>query len=133
MKADLCNGLTLAYIGDAYYELLVREKLINAGIGRVNDLHKGACKYTAGANQAHFILKMIEDKFLTEHEIDIYKKGRNCHSNHTRKNLDLQIYQKATGFEALIGYLYLEGNIKRIHEIMEYIEMVVESDGKENR
>ncbi len=121
MKPELLNGLTLAYIGDAYYELIVRQYLITKGITNVNSLHKLAIDFTSGVNQAKYILRMIEDGFLTEKEYEIFKKGRNCHSNQNRKNISLDVYQKGTGFEALIGYLYLDNNQDRIFEIFNYI------------
>ena len=125
MSAELYNGLTLAYIGDAYYELLIRNKLIKKGYGKVNDLHKKCIKYTSGEAQSGFIMQMINDGFLTEKEIEILKKGRNCNANHSKKNLDLQKYQKATGFEALIGFLYLENDLKRIDELISFIDELV--------
>lgn len=121
MNPALLNGLALAYIGDAYYELLIREKLLNDGLTQVNLLHKKAILYTSGSNQAAYVLKMIEEGFLTEEEIEIFKKGRNCHTNQNRKNIDIQVYQKATGFEAIIGFLYLNNRLDRINEIMMFI------------
>ena len=131
MIAEQYNGLTLAYIGDAYYELLVRNLVIKSGNGKVNDLHKMAVSYTSGEAQARFITAMIDENFLSEKEIEFYKKGRNCHTNQNRKNISVLIHQKATGFESLIGYLYLEEQYKRINEIMEYIEKIVKV-GKDN-
>ncbi len=113
MDANLMNGLSLAYIGDAYFELLVRNYLIEKGITKVNELHKEAIKFTSGEAQAKFINLFLEDEILTNDEIEIYKKGRNSATSH-RKNLSSAEYQKATGFEALIGYLYKKDKIERI-------------------
>ncbi len=122
------NGITYAYIGDAYYELIVRNYLIKQGYTKVNDLHKKAICYTKGENQALFIEYLINENMLTEKEINVYKNGRNAHTSQTRKNVSKEIYHKATGFEALIGYLYLENNLLRIDEIFK--EMVRWQDGR---
>lgn len=100
------NGLTLAYIGDAYYELRIRDYVIEKGFRQANLLHNTAVKYTSGASQSMIIEKMISDSIINEDEIKIYKRGRN-NSSSGRKNLDAKTYNQATGFEALIGYMYL--------------------------
>lgn len=116
MNAHLMNGLSLAYIGDAYFEIMVRDYLINKGITKVNELHKEAVKFTSGFSQARFIDLFFENNILTTEEIEIYKKGRNSSTSH-RKNLSNAEYQKATGFEALIGYLYEMKNNIRLEEL----------------
>ena len=121
MNANLMNGLSLAYIGDAYYEIMVRNYLLEKGLTKVNELHSLAIKYTSGASQAKFIDLFLENNILTNEEIEIYKKGRNSATSH-RKNLSGAEYQKATGFEALIGYLYIEKNSKRLEELFELIK-----------
>jgi ribonuclease-3 family protein len=113
MNAALMNGLSLAYIGDAYFEILVRQYLLEKGITKVNELHKEAIKYTSGEAQARFMDLFMENNVLTSEEIEIFKKGRNSSTSH-RKNLSNALYQKATGFEALIGFLYESKNIERI-------------------
>ena len=105
------NGLTLAYIGDAYYELRIRKYLINQGITSVNLLHKNAILFTKGEAQSKIIEYFIEQELLTEDEMSYYKRGRNA-SGPGRKNIDAKTYHQATGFEALIGGLYLE-NLER--------------------
>ena len=101
------NGLTLAYLGDSYYELSVRTHLINQKWTDVNDLHKLAIKFTSGTAQATIIDYFILDNQLSEEEIDLYKRGRNA-SGRGRVNIDAKTYAQATGFEALIGGLYLK-------------------------
>lgn len=113
MNPALMNGLSLAYIGDAYFEILVRQYLLEKGITKVNELHKEAIKYTSGEAQARFMDLFMENNVLTSEEIDIFKKGRNSSTSH-RKNLSNALYQKATGFEALIGFLYESKNTERI-------------------
>ena len=114
MDAKLMNGLSLAYIGDAYFEIMVRNHLLESGLTKVNELHKHAINFTSGAAQARFIDNFINNNILSETELEIYKKGRNSATSH-RKNLSGAEYQKATGFEALIGYLYLEKEMDRLN------------------
>lgn len=116
MDAKLMNGLSLAYIGDAYFEIMVRDYLLEKGITKVNELHKEAIKFTSGEAQAKFIDLFFENNILTENEIDIYKKGRNSATSH-RKNLSGAEYQKATGFEAVIGFLYESKDLERLNDL----------------
>lgn len=109
------NGLTLAYIGDAVYELHVREHLLDKGYTKVNDLHEQAIRYTSAAGQCA-ALDALSDT-LDAHETRIVKRGRNQNATHKPKNADADTYAKATGFEALIGYLYLDGDRERVGEL----------------
>lgn len=115
---NLYSGLSLAYIGDAVYELKIREIVLQSGLTRVDDLHKKVVCYTKGEQQAKCIRELIQANFLTEEEIGIYKRGRNSHVNLTRKNIKRADYLDATGFESLIGYLYLNGESLRIDAII---------------
>ena len=112
------NGLTLAYIGDAVYELYIREYVVNQGYTKVNKLHKEVIKYTSGNAQARFMHYFLENNILTDEEITYFKRGRNSHVNSSRKNMELKDYLDATGFEALIGYLYLSNNLERLNELI---------------
>ena len=118
MDANLYNGLTLAYIGDAIYEVYVRKYALSLGLTKVNNLHKKVIEFTKGEAQAKVIRELIASGALTDEEIAIYKRGRNSHINSSRKNIDLANYLDATGFEAVIGYLYLKGNIDRLEELI---------------
>lgn len=111
------NGLTLAYIGDAVYELKIRDYLLTQKYVKVNDLHKHAINYTSATNQAKAIDYLMPS--LSEEEIEYYKRGRNSGGTHKPKNSSLNEYRKATGFEALIGYLYLIKNEERLSEIID--------------
>ena len=115
------NSLVLAYLGDSVYELYVRKYLIKKNIGKVNDLQKEAINYVSASNQEKYLLKMIEDNYLTEEELDIVKRARNHKNNHKPKYSSIITYKNATGLEALIGYLYLNNNNNRINDIMNYI------------
>jgi len=113
------NGLTLAYIGDAIYEVMIREALIYQGYQKVENLHKKAIQFTSAVNQSK-AFDLIEDQ-LSEQELTIYKRGRNTTSDRKAKNASLAEYKKATGFEALIGYLYLNDRKDRLKELVEII------------
>lgn len=107
------SPLVLAYLGDTVYETYIREYLIRQNTQRkVNDLHKLAIKYVKAKAQAT-IIHEIEIE-LTEEESKIYKRGRNQKSNTSPKNADIIDYKHATGFEALVGYLYLNNEIERL-------------------
>ncbi len=117
----MSNSLVLAYIGDAIYEVYVREYLISKDIAKVNELQKHAIKYVSAKGQKEYLEKMINESFFKEEELDIIRKARNHKSNSHPKNTDIITYKKATGLEALIGYLYLQKNEERIKEIMDFI------------
>lgn len=113
------SPLQLAYIGDAVYELFIRTYIIGIKDAPVNELHNEVVKYVKAKAQADIIHSLEQN--LTEEEWSIVKRGRNAKSGTVPKNANLQDYRYATGFETLIGYLYLEGNYKRIHEIFTMI------------
>ena len=119
-KVDNINSLALAYLGDSIYEVFVREYLLEKGIVKVNELQKEAIKYVSAKKQSEYLINMLQDNFLTESEIDVVKRARN-HKSHASKSTDIRTYKNSTGLEALIGYLYLIKQNKRINEIMEYI------------
>ena len=109
------NGLTLAYIGDASFELLVREYLLRKGLTKVDNLHKEAIKYTSAEGQEK-AFNIIQDS-LSDEEIAIFKRGRNSKTERKARNASLASYKKATGFETLMGYLHLTKDIERINEL----------------
>lgn len=114
MRADVINPLILAYLGDAIFEVLVREYLIKeTDIAKPNEYQKQAVNFVSATAQMEFMKQAIHKEWLTEKEIDIYKRGRNTKSG---KN-ETVAHSHSTGFEAIIGQLYLEGNTTRIEEI----------------
>ncbi len=115
-ELKLISPLTWAYIGDAVYELYVREYLIKNTNLKPHRLHIETIKYVKASAQAN-ILKRIEE-YLTEEEKNIVKRGRNTKTHSAPKNADLTDYMYATAFEALIGYLYVTGQNKRLEEIL---------------
>lgn len=118
MKIDNINNLAMAYLGDAVFELYIREYLLRKNIVKVNELQKEAIKYVSAKNQVRLLDKINE--FLTLEELEIVKKGRNAKSHKAPKNTDILTYKHATGFETLIGYLYLN-NKQRLDEIINKI------------
>lgn len=110
------SPLTLAYIGDSVYEIIVRTILVNRGNAPVNKLNKEASELAKAGTQAK-IVEIILDS-LSEEELAAYKRGRNAHPYTKAKNATSGDYHRATGFEALIGYLYLKQEFDRITEIV---------------
>ena len=110
----MLSPLQLAYIGDAVYELLVRTYLLKKGLS-VKELHKATINFVKAKSQANIVHNLEEE--LTEHEKIVVKKGRNAKSNTVPKNANLIDYKYATGFEALIGELYLGGKDERLSEL----------------
>ena len=118
IRVEQINATTLAYLGDSVYEVYIREHLVRSGIFKVDRLHKAATKYVSAKAQSMIISKLREEKFLTDEEEVVYKRGKNRHTNTLPKNTSLMTYKEATGFEALIGYLYILGKNDRIIEII---------------
>lgn len=110
------SPLTLAYLGDAVYEVMIRTILVKNGNRPVNSLHKKASSLVKASAQSDMIEKLLP--ILTEEEKDIYRRGRNAHSPTMAKHATMGDYRRATGFEALIGYLYLKEEFDRIVELI---------------
>jgi len=108
--------LVLAYIGDAVYEAYIRTMLVINKKTNVNTLHKMSIKYVKAKAQSD-IVHRIADK-LTQDEQDVVRRGRNAKSVTVPKNADITDYRYSTGYEALIGYLYLINNTQRLMEIL---------------
>lgn len=113
------SPLTLAFVGDCVFELFVRERLVCAGNCPVNALHKQSVAQVCSSAQALSVQKLAP--VLTEEETGILKRGRNAHTNHLPKNSSPADYHAATGFEALFGYLYLDGRIDRLRELFQIL------------
>ncbi len=116
-QARMYSPLTLAFLGDAVYSLLVRNMLSLSANKPTGKLHKESIQYVNAAFQAQMIRELLPS--LTEDETSVFKRGRNAHSSHSPKNQSDADYRYATGLEALYGYLYLCGNTARIKEIFE--------------
>lgn len=114
-EVSMLSPLQLAYVGDAVYEVFIRTFLLGDKKLSVNDLHKKAIGYVKAEAQSNIIHKIMDK--LTEEEVSIVKRGRNTKSGTVPKNANITDYRYATGFEALIGYLYLLNRQDRINEI----------------
>lgn len=121
MDVNLINIMALAYLGDAIYEVYIREYLIKVGIAKVEELQKEAVKYVSAKSQAKILDNLIENNILNEIEIDIVRRGRNYKRTSHPRNTDIMTYKMSSGFEALIGYLYMNNQKERLDEIMNYI------------
>lgn len=106
------SPLVLAYIGDAVFDLVIRTVVVGRGNTNVNKLHRRTSHIVKAQTQAMMIEKLLPH--LTDEESDIYRRGRNAHSPTMAKNATMSDYRKATGFEALVGYLYLTDRFDRI-------------------
>lgn len=117
------SPLTLAYIGDVIYDLVIRSVVVERANRSANDLHKKTTRYVKAETQAKMVQALQEE--LTEDEAAVYKRGRNAKSYTTAKNATIGDYRKATGFEALMGYLYLTDQTDRmLYLIKKGIELV---------
>ncbi|WP_072449579.1 Mini-ribonuclease 3 [Blautia sp. Marseille-P3201T] len=122
------SPLTLAYIGDAIYELVIRTILVEKGNTQVNKLHQRASKLVKASAQSEIIEKL--KPYLTEEETGIFKRGRNAKSFTMAKNASMSDYRRATGFEALMGYLYLTEQWDRMLELIKIGITEGEKDGE---
>ena len=111
------SPLALAYIGDCVFDLIVRTVVVERGNEPANKLHHKTVTYVKAQTQAQLIDAMLS--YLTEEELGVYKRGRNAKSYTTAKNASVGDYRKATGLEALVGYLYLQGSTERILELLQ--------------
>lgn len=110
------SPLTLAYIGDGIYDLIIRSLVVAKGNTRAGELHKRTSQIVKAKTQAEMI--EVIAPLLTEEEADIYRRGRNAKSPTMAKNATMSDYRKATGFEALMGYLYLKDEFPRMVELV---------------
>lgn len=129
VNPDTLNGQTLAYVGDAVYEVYIRRHLVKGGIVKPQVLQREATHYVSAKAQAALITWMQDKAMLTDEEVAVYRRGRNAKSHTKAKNTSLKTYQMSTGFEAMIGYLDLEGKHDRVDELSLWCIKAVE-DGE---
>ena len=125
--ARVYSPLTLAYIGDGVYELVIRTLIVEQANRSANELHRRATQYVKAESQAKMIVALKDE--LTEEEADIFKRGRNAKPYTTAKNATRADYHKATGFEALMGYLYLTGQEERMFQLIRHGIAFLEDEG----
>lgn len=124
------KSLSLAYMGDAVYEVHVREHLLKSGkVIKPNQLHRAAINFVSAKAQASVILHWLDTDYLTEGEGRIVARGRNAKSGTIPKNTSVQTYRYSSGFEALIGYHYLQGNSERLNKLLHAAVTFVEGGG----
>ena len=120
------SPLTLAFVGDAVFDLFVRERLVCLANRPVNRLHSLAVSLVKASSQARAAKRLSE--ILSEKELSVLKRGRNAHTNHKAKNASESDYHYATGLEALFGFLYLSGETDRLRELFELTLDCIEED-----
>jgi len=115
-------------MGDAVYEIYVRRHLLYKGGTKAHALHKTATQYVSAKAQAKILQVLVEEEHLTEKELDMMRRGRNAKSHTSPKNTDIQIYRMSTGFESVLGYLYLNNETKRLEELIEKAFQILEGN-----
>lgn len=128
-RPELLSPLTLAFVGDAYFSLYVREKLVLNANRPVGKLHSLSVKSVKASAQNSIMKKMLP--LLTEEEIAVFKRGRNAHTSHTPKNQSGEDYHWATGFETLVGFLHLKGEDERLNMLLDSTCEVGSFEGNE--
>lgn len=113
------NALALAFMGDAVLDMYVRRRLLEKGTVRPNRLHQEAKSYVSAKAQAEIVHELLETNFFTEEEVNVFKRGRNAKSGTIPKNTDVNTYRHSTGFEAILGYHYLNEEHDRLQQILE--------------
>lgn len=128
-EPEKLNVLALAYMGDAVWEQFVRERVIKSlpNANRADLLHKKGIHYVNANSQARVIKQFMDEGILSEQETDITKKARNHRTATKAKNADPVVYKWATGFEALLGFLYLSENFDRLNFLMERGASILEA------
>lgn len=131
LNAELLPSLTLAYIGDAVYELWVRRYLVSKGLSRVNDLHHTAVKYVNAGTQSKLVGCL--EPYLDEEEANVLRRGRNAKSGRQPKNMEMIDYRRATGLEALVGYLYLLNRQDKLDQIFSLLVELLDGETSKNK
>ncbi len=131
MQPKQMNALALAYMGDVVYEMAVRRRLLEKGLTRPNDLHRGAVRYVNARAQASVVTFWLETDALTEEEQAIVRRGKNAKSGSVPKRVDVHTYRYSTAFEALIGYIYLTERRDRLEELIKQAFERLEAESTE--
>ena len=120
------NPQVLAFVGDAVHTLYVREKVSMHHAGKANDLHSIATKYIKASGQSDMVEKLLP--LLTPDELDVFRRARNYKTNNIAKNAKVTDYKRATGFEAVVGYLYLAGDTDRLNYLLHTVVGELDED-----
>jgi ribonuclease-3 family protein len=121
------SPLTLAYVGDGIYDLIIRTMVVERANRPANDLHRLTIRYVSANAQSKIVRELIKD--FTEEEQSVYRRGKNSKPHTTAKNASVADYMRATGFEAVLGYLYLTGRMQRVLELVKKGVFVVDGKG----
>lgn len=116
-SAKVLNAQVLAFVGDGVYTMYVRNLIVLNNSGKSGELHKLTSKYVKAKAQSETMERIMS--LLTQDELDVFKRGRNYKTQSTAKNSSVQEYHRATGFEAVLGFLYLSGQSDRLNEILQ--------------
>ena len=120
IQAAQTNAVTLAFLGDAVFTLFVRERLVRSNTGKAADLQRAAANVVSAKGQSTFLEKVLT--LFTEEENDIFHRGRNAKKATKSKNASVAEYARSTGFEAVLGYLYLIGEDERIAYLLSWVD-----------
>ena len=119
-KAKQLNPVVLAFVGDAVFSLYVRERLVFSGEGKAADFQRAASAVVSARGQSEFLNELLP--LFTEEEEEIYRRGRNAKKSTKSKNASAAEYNRSTGFEAVLGYLYAIGEKARIDELLSHLK-----------
>ncbi len=117
--------LALAFIGDAHYNLTVKDYVVR-NAQTINKMQKDSVRYVSASAQARYISYLVDNGLLSEEELDVYHRGRNSKPHHKAKNADIITYKMATGFESLWGYWYLNDDQQRMKQVWDIIRTIEE-------
>lgn len=117
MNPNIINTLSLAYLGDAVYEVLVRNYLLNSGMYNINELNKKQKEYVSASSQSEILDRLIKNNVLLDSELSLITRARNHKVNSKPRHVSVVTYKKATALEALFGILYIKNDTQRINEI----------------
>lgn len=120
------NALALAYMGDSVLDMYIRYYLIAQGKVRPHRLHVEATRFVSAKAQAKVVYSLLNEGFFTAEEEAVLKRGRNAKSGSIPKNTDANTYRYSTGFEAVLGYLYLQGENARLDQVMEKVVAILD-------
>lgn len=129
------SSVALAYVGDAVYELFIRNHLIQRGGVRPNELHHQAVQFVSAPAQEKVIKTWLTANVLTKEEAAVVRRGRNAKAHSVPKNISVEAYKYATAFEALIGYHYLQGDEERLEELLQLAiqeDEIYDSEGEQD-
>jgi ribonuclease-3 family protein len=113
------SPLALAYIGDSVFDLMIKTHYVEKANKQAEKYHREVSRIVKAVTQAKVVDYLVAEELLSQEELDIYKRGRNATSHTKAKNASVIEYRKATGFEAVFGYLYLQGNTERLNQLVQ--------------